>query len=157
MNRRWITMNIKEKLASKKFPEIQEACSAGIKTCEQIFLSGQLPIDPKTNTIVEGGISQQTKQCLENMKTLLQECDLDMKYVVKTTVFLKDLNDFEEMDKVYAHYFTEPYPARTCCEVCRLRQDAFIEIEATVIDFRALEVLCMEEEEECDGKSCCCK
>ena len=150
-------MNIKEKITSSKCPEVKGPYSAGIKACEQIFLSGQLPIDPKTNHIVGEDICSQAKQCLENMKTLLLEENLDMKYVVKTTVFLKNLDDFAAMNEVYAQYFSEPYPARTCCEVSHLVQNALIEIDATVIDFRALEVLCMEEEEECNGKSCCCK
>lgn len=149
-------MNIKEKIISKNGPCCNGPYSPGLKVCEQIYISGQLPIDPNTNHIVTGGIKQQTKQCLENMKRVLEEAEIDMKYVVKTTVFLKEISDFNQMNEVYETYFEEPYPARSACAVKDIVGNALVEIEAYAIDFRALEVLCCEEGE-CDGGSCCCK
>ena len=90
------------------------------------------------------------------MKSLLKEADMEMKYVVKTTVFLKDMDDFSAMNEVYQEYFEEPYPARSACSVNGLSGGALVEIEAVAIDFRALEILCAQEEECCDG-SCCCR
>lgn len=149
-------MNIKEKIIPKNGICSKGSYSPGLKVCEQIYISGQLPIDPNTNQIVEGGIKQQTKQCLENMKHVLEEAQMDMKYVVKTTVYLKDISDFQQMNEVYETYFEDPYPARSACSVNGLVGDALVEIEAYAIDFRALEVLCCEEGE-CNGESCCCK
>lgn len=149
-------MNIKEKIISKNGSCTKGPYSPGLKVCEQIYISGQLPIDPKTNRIVTGGIKEQTKQCLDNMKHVLEEAEMNMKYVVKTTVYLKEISDFEQMNEVYETYFEEPYPARSACAVKDLVGNALVEIEAYAIDFRALEVLCYEEGE-CDGRSCCCK
>ena len=106
--------------------------------------------------MIAGDIKAQTRQCLENMKALLKEADMEMKYVVKTTVFLKDMDDFSAMNEVYQEYFEEPYPARSACSVSGLSGGALVEIEAVAIDFRALEILCAQEEECCDG-SCCCR
>ncbi len=149
-------MNIKEKIISKNGPCSNGPYSPGLKVCDQIYISGQLPIDPKTNKIVDGDIKQQTKQCLDNMKHVLEEAEMDMKYVVKTTVFLKNISDFQQMNEVYETYFEEPYPARSACAINGLVGNALVEIEAYAIDFRALEVLCCEEGE-CDGRSCCSK
>lgn len=147
-------MNIKEVIKSEKGPAAKGPYSPGLQICEQLYISGQLPIDPKTNKTVEGDIKAQTRQCLENMKLLLQEAGMDMKYVVKTTVFLKDINDFASMNEVYKEYFEEPYPARSACAVSGLVGDALVEIEAIALDVRALEVLCSEECE-CEGNCCC--
>lgn len=150
-------MEIKEKIVSKKGPKVKGPYSPGMKVCEQIYISGQLPINPETNMVVSGGIKEQTRQCLENMKSLLTETGMDMKYVVKTTVFLKNMEDFAGMNEVYQEYFEDPFPARSACAVSGLVQDVLVEIEAFAIDFRALEVLCCSEEEECNGTCCGCQ
>lgn len=149
-------MGIKQKIVCKKGPEAKGPYSPCIKTCENVYISGQLPLDPETGKMIAGDIKTQTRQCLENMKVLLKEADMEMKYVVKTTVFLKDMDDFSAMNEVYQEYFEEPYPARSVCSVSGLSGDALVEIEAIAIDFRALEILCAQEEECCDG-SCCCR
>lgn len=150
-------MNIKETIIPANGPKAKGPYSPALKTCEQVFISGQLPLNPSTGTIVEGGIREQTKQCLENMKAVLEQANMDMKYVVKTTVFLTNMDDFAGMNEVYAQYFTEPYPARSACGVNSLVGGGLVEIEAIAIDFRTLEILCNEEEECCDDKCCCCK
>ena len=149
-------MGIKKKIICKKGPEAKGPYSPCIKTCENVYISGQLPLDPETGKMIAGDIKAQTRQCLENMKALLKEADMEMKYVVKTTVFLKDMDDFSAMNEVYQEYFEEPYPARSACSVSGLSGGALVEIEAVAIDFRALEILCAQEEECCDG-SCCCR
>ena len=149
-------MNIKEAIISSKGPTTKGPYSPALKVCEQVYISGQLPIDPATNKTVDGDIKVQTRRALDNMKLVLEEAGLDMKYVVKTTVFLTDINDFADMNEVYKEYFEEPYPARSACEVNHLVGDAKVEIEAIALDYRALEILC-EGECECDGHSCSCE
>ena len=92
--------------------------------------SGQLPIDPATGAFAEGGIAGQTRQSLENVKAVLAAAGFAMEDVMKTTVFLKDMNDFAAMNEVYAQYFPGNPPARSAVEVARLPKDALVEIEA---------------------------
>ena len=94
-----------------------------------VYTSGQIPIDPATGTIVEGGIKEQTRQSLTNVKAILERAGLTMGNVVKTTVFLADMNDFSEMNGVYAEFFDEPYPARSAVAVKTLPKGALVEIE----------------------------
>ena len=94
-----------------------------------VYTSGQIPIDPATGTIVEGGIKEQTRQSLTNVKAILESAGLTMGNVVKTTVFLADMNDFSEMNGVYAEFFDEPYPARSAVAVKTLPKGALVEIE----------------------------
>ena len=94
-----------------------------------VITSGQLPIDPATGAFPEG-IQEQTKQSLTNVKAILTEAGTDMDHVLKTTVFLSDMNNFGAMNEVYATFFTEgSYPARSAVEVARLPKDALVEIE----------------------------
>ena len=94
-----------------------------------VFTSGQIPIDPATGAIAQG-IEAQARQSLTNVKAILAAAGLEMDQVVKTTVFLKDMNDFAAMNAVYAEFFTEgSYPARSAVEVARLPKDAMVEIE----------------------------
>ncbi|MFH1050081.1 MAG: RidA family protein [bacterium] len=97
-----------------------------------VFMSGQIPLDADGN-MVEGGIENQTKQVLENMKAVLTEAGLTMKNVVKTTVFLKDMNDFAMMNAIYGEYFNENPPARSAIEVARLPKDVSVEIECIAV------------------------
>lgn len=99
-----------------------------------VFLSGQLPIDPATGKFHPGGVREQTKQCLENVKAVLKESGLNMEDVVKTTVFLRDINDFSDMNEVYATFFADgQYPARSAVQIAALPKDALIEIEAVAM------------------------
>lgn len=94
-----------------------------------IYLSGQVALDPKTGALAEGDIRQQTERTLENIKGILEAGGANLQHVVKTTVFLKDMNDFAAMNEVYAKYFTSAPPARSTVQVSRLPKDALVEIE----------------------------
>ena len=94
-----------------------------------LFASGQIPITPETGNIESDDITEQTHRVMKNIKAVLAECGCDFDAVVKTTVFLTDLNDFAAVNKIYGEYFTEPYPARSCIQVAALPKGAKIEAE----------------------------
>jgi len=94
-----------------------------------LFTSGQLPADPATGQIVAGGAAAQTKRALENVRAVLEAAGLDLSHVVKATVFIKDMNEFQAINEVYASFFAAPCPARSCVEVARLPKDVLVEIE----------------------------
>jgi len=98
-----------------------------------LFLSGQIALDPKTGEISAAGIAEQTERVLENIKGIVEAAGSKMPHVVKTTVFLKNMNDFAAMNEVYARYFTAAPPARSTVEVARLPKDALVEIEVTAV------------------------
>lgn len=102
--------------------------SQGIDVGNLVFFSGQIPLDPETGTMPEG-IEAQTRRALDNVKGLLESQGLGFKNVVKTTVFLDDINDFATMNGIYAEYFEEPYPARSAVEVANLPKGALLEVE----------------------------
>lgn len=108
--------------------------SQGIKVTASntIYVSGQLPIDPKTSKMPEG-IEKQTEQSILNIKSILEEAGSSLENVVKTTVYLKDMNDFNSMNQMYSKFFNEPFPARAAVEVARLPKDAKVEIEVIAI------------------------
>lgn len=103
--------------------------SQAIRVGNIIFTSGQIPIDPATGAFVEGGIKEQTRQSLLNVKAILNEAGTTMDNVIKTTVFLADMNDFAEMNSVYEEFFKAPYPARSAVAVKTLPKGALVEIE----------------------------
>ena len=105
--------------------------SQGIKFGDIIFLSGQLPVDPGTNKIIGEDITIQTRQCLDNIKSILEPAGSSLFNILKTTVFLTNMDDFGAMNKVYAQYFSHEPPARSCVQVARLPLNAKIEIEIT--------------------------
>lgn len=117
-------------LSSKKIPPAIGPYSPAVKVGKTLFISGQLPIDPEKGEIVRRDIQEQTKQVLENLIALLNLYSITLNNIVKTTVFLKDMNDFPEFNKIYSEYFKREFPARSCVEVARLPRDAIIEIEA---------------------------
>ena len=104
--------------------------SQAIQIGDLLFVSGQVPIDPSTGAIAEGDIKAQAQQSLNNLKAILNAAGTNMGAVVKTTVFLADMNDFAAMNEVYAQFFQEPFPARSAVQVARLPKDAKVEIEA---------------------------
>jgi 2-iminobutanoate/2-iminopropanoate deaminase len=111
--------------------------SQAIRVGDMLFTSGQIPIDPKTGNFVPGGIAEQTRQVLENLKAVLAHAGLDLTHVVKTTVFLKSMSDFAAMNEVYAEYLAAPGsvpPARSTVQVAALPKDALVEIEMIVRD-----------------------
>lgn len=118
-----------ERIQTDKAPAAIGPYSQAIKTSNLIFCSGQIPIDPTTGNIVEGGIEAQAHQALKNVSNLLEAAGSDMAHVVKTSVFLADMNDFVTVNGIYAQYFSEPYPARSAVAVKTLPKNVLIEIE----------------------------
>jgi 2-iminobutanoate/2-iminopropanoate deaminase len=116
-------------IKTKKAPAALGPYEAGIKVGNFIFTSGQIPVDPKTNELVTGPIELQARQSLENIKGILEEEGYSLNDVVKTTVFLADINDFAAVNKVYGEYFSEHKPARSCLQVGRIPKNAGLEIE----------------------------
>ena len=99
-----------------------------------VFTSGQIPLDPATGALVSGGIAEQTRQSLLNLKAILEKAGSSLDKVLKTTVFLSDMNNFAEMNKVYSEIFgTENHPGRSAVQVARLPKDALIEVEAIAL------------------------
>lgn len=120
---------MKQVIHTDKAPAAIGPYSQAIQIGQLLFTSGQIPIDPETGALVEGGIQEQTRQSLNNIKAILNAAGTNMGAVVKTTVFLQDMNDFAAMNEVYAEFFQEPYPARSAVQVGRLPKDALVEIE----------------------------
>ena len=120
----------KEIIISKKVPVAIGPYSPALKIGNLVFASGQLPIDLINGEIVKGEIETQARRSLENLKAVLESYSIGMENVVKTTIFLKDMNNFSRINKIYSEYFTDQFPARSCVEVSRLPKDADIEIEA---------------------------
>jgi 2-iminobutanoate/2-iminopropanoate deaminase len=103
--------------------------SLGVWAGDLLFVSGQTPIDPATGLVASNDVSEQTRQSLRNVAAILEAAGLTLDDVVKATVFIKDMNAFGAINAVYAEYFREPYPARSCVEVARLPRDVLVEIE----------------------------
>ena len=116
-------------ISTKKAPAAIGPYSQAIQVGNLVYTSGQIPIDPATGAFAEGGIKEQTRQSLTNVKAILEEAGLSLNHVVKTTVFMADMNDFADMNSVYAEFFTEPYPARSAVAVKTLPKGAMVEIE----------------------------
>ena len=121
-------------IRSSTAPRAVGPYSPGIYADPFIFLSGQLPIDPATSKLVEGDITQQTHRVMQNLKAVLQEVDATLANVIKTTIFLTDMNDFAVVNQAYGEYFPENPPARSTIQVAALPLGAQIEIE--MIAFR---------------------
>ena len=96
------------------------------------YMSGMIGIDPEKGALIEGGVEEQARQAMKNIATVLEEMGLSMQSVLKTTVFLADLNDFGKVNAIYADFFGPDFPARSCVEVARLPMDARVEIECIV-------------------------
>ncbi len=107
--------------------------SQAIEAGNMVFASGQIPIDPSTGNFVEGGIKEQTRMSLTNAQNILREADTDLAHVVKTTVFLSDMDNFAAMNEVYAEFFSQPYPARSAVAVKTLPKGALVEVECIAV------------------------
>ena len=116
-------------ISTPKAPGAIGPYSQAIQAGPFVYTSGQLPIDPLTGAFPEGGIKAQARQSLLNVQAILEEAGLKMSNVVKTTVFLADMNDFAEMNSVYSEFFQAPYPARSAVAVKTLPKNALVEIE----------------------------
>lgn len=124
----------KQIIATEKAPAALGPYSQGIVASgELIFVSGQIPIDPATNTLIDGDVTAQTTRCMENIKAVLAEAGVGMDAIVKTTIFVKDMNNFAIVNEAYGKYFESAAPARGCVEVARLPKDVQVEIEAIAV------------------------
>ena len=118
-------------ISTDKAPGAIGPYSQAIEVNNMVYTSGVIPVDPATGVIPEG-VEAQAKQALSNLKNLIEAAGADISQVIKTTVFIKEMNDFAKINEIYATYFTEPFPARSCVEVARLPKDVLLEIEAVV-------------------------
>ena len=121
---------MKRKLETGNAPAAIGPYSQAVVNDGLVFVSGQLPINPETGEFPLDNVSEQTSQSLKNIREILKEAGYGMENVMKTTVFLQDMNDFAAMNAVYEKFFTEPYPARAAFQVAKLPQGAKVEIEA---------------------------
>jgi 2-iminobutanoate/2-iminopropanoate deaminase len=121
---------VKLAVSSPHAPKPIGPYSPALRAGQLLFVSGQVPTDPATGDLVTGDIGAETRQVMENIGRLLQAAGLDFAAVVRTTVFLADMADFQAMNAVYGNYFSAPYPARATVQVARLPRDARIEIDA---------------------------
>lgn len=120
---------MKKIISTTKAPSAIGPYSQGVNIGDLVFFSGQIPLDPKTGEMVENDIKIQTTQALENVKALLENQDMDFSNVIKTTVFLDNMDDFAAMNEVYSSYFVAPYPARSAVAVDKLPKGALVEVE----------------------------
>lgn len=123
----------KQVISTEKAPSAIGPYSQAIRIGNLVFCSGQIPIDPATGEFVSGGIKEQTEQVLKNLTAVLESAGATLQNVVKTTVFLADMNDFAAMNEVYAKFFSDNKPARSTVQAARLPRDARVEIECIAI------------------------
>ncbi len=124
---------MKQVVSTEKAPAAIGPYSQAIVVDNMVYTSGVVPIDPSTGMVVEGDIRVQATRVFDSMKALLEAAGSDCENVVKTTVFIKDMNDFAALNEIYATYFTGDFPARSCVEVARLPKDVLIEMEAIAL------------------------
>lgn len=120
-----------EEIKTKNAPEAIGPYSQAVKVGGMLYTSGQIPVDPATGKIAEG-VEAQARQVFTNLKNLIAAGGGDIANTVKTTVFIKNMEDFGTINSVYAEFFTQPYPARSCVEAARLPKDVLLEAEAVV-------------------------
>lgn len=123
----------KQAIAVEGAPKAIGPYSPAVRAGEWVFLSGQVPFDPATGQLIEGDIAAQTRRVLQNIGALLTAAGLSYDAVMRTTVYLADMNDFAAMNAAYAEFFTEPYPARSTVQAARLPRDARIEIDVIAV------------------------
>jgi len=120
---------VKDIVLTDKGPKPIGPYSQAVKSNGFLFVSGQVSLDPRSNEFVAGDVRQQTERVLENLKGILEASGANLHHVVKTTVFLKDMNDFAAMNEIYGKFFSSAPPARSTVQVARLPKDALVEIE----------------------------
>jgi len=124
---------MKRVIKTNKAPLAIGSYSQAVEVNNMLFISGQIPIDPQTGKIVQGGIKEQTEQVLRNIEEILKAAGYTFSDVVKSTVFLKDLNDFAQMNEIYARFYSKNPPARAAFQVAKLPLDVLVEIETIAI------------------------
>ena len=127
---------VREIIKTESAPAAIGPYSQAVRAGGFIFASGQIPLDPKTGEFVAGGVAEQTEQVMRNLSAVLEAAGSGMERIVKTTVFLADMNDFAAMNEVYGRYFKENPPARATVQAARLPRDARVEIEAIALEGR---------------------
>lgn len=120
-------------ISTTKAPAAIGPYSQAVLVNGMLFTSGVIPIDPETNMLVQGDVEVQARQAIGNLKNLIEASGSAMDKVVKTTVFIKNMNDFGKINDIYKEFFTSDFPARSCVEVARLPKDVLIEIEAIAV------------------------
>ena len=124
---------MKEIISTEHAPGAIGPYSQAVKTGNMVFVSGQIPIDPATGQFVSEDVAEQTEQVFKNLRAVLEAAGSSLDKVIKTTVFLADMNDFAAMNEVYGKFFTSDYPARATVQAARLPRDARVEIECIAI------------------------
>ena len=124
---------MKQIIKTPKAPAAIGPYSQAIVVDKMVFTSGMIPIIPETGELETGDVKAQARQAIKNLVTLLEEAGSGAENVVKTTVFIKNMNDFAAVNEVYAEFFTDNYPARSCVEVARLPKNVLVEIEAVAL------------------------
>ena len=124
---------MKVRIQTEQAPQAIGPYSQAVKANGLVFVSGQIPIDPRTGQFVAGGIAEQTEQVLKNLAALLEASGSSLALVLKTTVFLADMEEFAAMNEIYGRFFTEEPPARATVQAARLPRDARVEIEAIAL------------------------
>ncbi|MBL1405687.1 MAG: RidA family protein [Rhizobiales bacterium] len=122
----------KHPISSNKLPPAAGPFVPAVQSNDIIFTSGQIGQDPKTGTLVEGGLEPQTKQALANLKSVVEAADKDMSDIIRVCIYLVDMADFAQINTIYADFMNEPYPARTCIAVAALPLGARFEIDAVI-------------------------
>lgn len=143
----------KQVVVAEKAPKALGPYSAAIRINHFIYCSGQTGLDPVTNQLVEGGVEAQTRQVLTNLKNVLEAAGTDLAHVIKTTVFIMDMADFQKMNAIYGEFFSENYPARSTIQVAGLPKNGLVEIELVAYD-PSCNCDC-DGDEDC-GDECCC-
>ncbi len=122
-----------EIISTDKAPAAIGPYSQAVKCGNVIYTSGSIPVNPANGEVVAGGAAEQTEQAIKNLAAILEGADASLENVVKTTVFIKNMNDFATINEVYKKFFTKNYPARSCVEVARLPKDVLVEIECVAV------------------------
>lgn len=124
---------MKNIIKTDKAPAAIGPYSQAVEVNGMVYTSGVIPVNPETGKLISGTVSEQAEQVFTNLKNLIEASGTSMENVIKTVVFLKDMEDFAAVNGVYAKYFPQPYPARSCVEVSRLPKDVAVEVEAVVV------------------------
>jgi 2-iminobutanoate/2-iminopropanoate deaminase len=124
---------MREAIVTDRAPQAIGPYSQAVRAGNQIYCSGQIPIDPATGAIIDGDIATQTRQVLTNLSKVLEAAGVALDHVVQTTVYLADMNDFAAMNAVYGTFFTSPAPARSTVQAARLPRDARVEIDVIAV------------------------
>lgn len=120
-------------VSTKNAPQAIGPYSQAVVVNNMVYTSGQIALDPATGEMIKGGVEEQTRQVMENLKAVLTEAGSSFDKTIKMSIYLKDMNDFAKVNEIYGGFLNEPYPARATVEVSRLPKDALVEIDAVAL------------------------